>query len=218
MIKINNASESDLLFDHAQHSVGGIRGHAFRRITHLSMSLVPIIYYIEGENVAAVIQVNTHQLVSLVCITILLLEAIRLKFEIVVIGQRSYESKQVSALAWGALSTSLVFLIAPEGDLSGIKSGLFGIPLIFGVTFVDPLMGEIKRQKKNMKVAIISGLICSYTIWLGCSLFLGTPIILSIILAPLTVLGEIPQLKYIDDNATMILFPLTAMVILLPFV
>jgi hypothetical protein len=67
-------------------------------------------------------------------------------------------------------------------------------------------------------MAVVIGLICSYFIWLSCSYFLQTPLILSIILAPLTVLGEIPQVKYIDDNATMILFPLVAMVILLPFV
>jgi hypothetical protein len=42
--------------------------------------------------------------------------------------------------------------------------------------------------------------------------------IISILLAPLTVLGEIPQVKYIDDNATMVLFPLAGLMILLPFV
>ena len=209
---------SDALVDHVKHSVGGLGGHAFRRLTHLSMSIIPIIYYTNGKNIASSLQVSIDQLVSIVCISIIILEVIRLKFGIVVIGQREYESMQISALAWGAFSTTLVFLIAPEGPGSGLKSGLYGIPIIFGLTFVDPLMGEIKRQKKDMKVAIIAGLICSYMIWFGCSYFIQTPILLSIFLAPLTVLGEIPQLKYIDDNATMVLFPLAAMVILLPLV
>ncbi len=206
------------MVDHVEHSIGGFGGHAFRRATHISMFIIPIIYYTKGENIASILNLNIDQLVSIICISILGLEIIRLKFGIVVIGQRAYESSQISALAWGAFSVSLVFLIAPSGDTEGIKSGLYGIPIIFGLTFVDPLMGEIKRQMKDIKMAIVIGLICSYFIWFSCSYFLQTPLILSILLAPLTVLGEIPQVKYIDDNATMILFPLVAMVILLPFV
>jgi hypothetical protein len=47
--------------------------------------------------------------------------------------------------------------------------------------------------------------------------FLGTPAWVAVILAPLTVLGEIPRVKWIDDNATMILFPLTVLLLLTPF-
>ena len=39
----------------------------------------------------------------------------------------------------------------------------------------------------------------------------------AILLAPLTVLGELPKTKDIDDNATMILFPLAGLMLLLPF-
>ena len=35
--------------DHVEHSVGGLGGHAFRRITHVSMALIPVIYYSRGE-------------------------------------------------------------------------------------------------------------------------------------------------------------------------
>jgi len=51
----------------------------------------------------------------------------------------------------------------------------------------------------------------------GCSFWLGTPLWISILLAPLTVLGELPRVKYIDDNATMILLPLAALLLLSPF-
>tara|TARA_B110000495_G_C23012399_1_gene598950 strand:- start:1137 stop:1784 length:648 start_codon:yes stop_codon:yes gene_type:complete len=207
----------NLTIDHVQHSVGGINGHAFRRLTHISMFMIPLIYYTKGLEIASYFDINPKQLVSLICLSILLIEIIRLKSGIVVIGQREYESKQISALAWGAFSVSLVFLILPEGDNIGLDSGLYGIPLIFGLTFVDPLMGEIKRQKKDIKMAIMAGLLCSYVIWIGCHFWINTPILVSIILAPLTVLGELPQVKYIDDNATMILFPLSALIILLPF-
>jgi hypothetical protein len=105
----------------------------------------------------------------------------------------------------------------PFSSGTGIKSGIYGIPLIFGLTFVDPLMGEIKRQKQDMRLAITTGLAVSFVIWVGCSFWLGTPLWICILLAPLTVLGELPRVKYIDDNATMILFPLAALLMLSPF-
>jgi hypothetical protein len=215
---MNDQIGDNLTIDHVSHSIGGFGGHAFRRLTHISMFTIPLLYYQSGNEIASYVDLNSQQFVSLVCITILLIEAIRLKSGVVIIGQREYESTQISALAWGALSVSLVFLIVPEQNYDGLKSGMYGIPLIFGLTFVDPLMGEIKRQKKDIKMAIIAGLLCSYSIWLGCSFWLDTPLIISILLAPLTVLGELPQVRYIDDNATMILFPLAALMILLPFV
>ncbi|MBU03838.1 MAG: hypothetical protein CMA58_02500 [Euryarchaeota archaeon] len=215
---MNDQIGDNLTIDHVSHSIGGFGGHAFRRLTHISMFTIPLLYYQSGNEIASYVDLNSQQFVSLVCITILLIEAIRLKSGVVIIGQREYESTQISALAWGALSVSLVFLIVPEQNYDGLKSGMYGMPLIFGLTFVDPLMGEIKRQKKDIKMAIIAGLLCSYSIWLGCSFWLDTPLIISILLAPLTVLGELPQVRYIDDNATMILFPLAALMILLPFV
>jgi|TARA_B100001250_G_scaffold64941_1_gene51326 hypothetical protein len=215
---MNDQIGDNLTIDHVSHSIGGFGGHAFRRLTHISMFTIPLLYYQSGNEIASYVDLNSQQFVSLVCITILLIEAIRLKSGVVIIGQREYESTQISALAWGALSVSLVFLIVPEQNYDGLKSGMYGIPLIFGLTFVDPLMGEIKRQKKDIKMAIIAGLLCSYSIWLGCAFWLDTPLIISILLAPLTVLGELPQVRYIDDNATMILFPLAALMILLPFV
>jgi hypothetical protein len=210
--------DNNLTVDHVSHSIGGFGGHAFRRITHISMFIIPLMYYESGDEIASYLDIERQQFVSMVCITILIIEAIRLKSGLVIIGQREYEASQISALAWGALSVSLVFLVVPEQNYDGLKSGIYGIPIIFGLTFVDPLMGEIKRQMKDVRLAIIVGLFCSYLIWIGCSLWIGTPMIISILLAPLTVLGEIPQVKYIDDNATMVLFPLAGLMILLPFV
>ena len=53
--------------------------------------------------------------------------------------------------------------------------------------------------------------------WLGCHFWLGTELIAALLLAPLTVLGELPPTKSIDDNATMVLFPLVGLVLILPF-
>ena len=210
------SDDSHVLADHVDHSVGGFGGHAFRRFTHVSMTVIPFIYYLYGQDVADIISIEAKQLVSIVCILIILTEILRLRFGIVIFGQREYEAEQISALAWGGLAVSLALLLAPgEGD--GLEAGVYGIPLIVGLTLVDPVMGEIKRTKQDLRMAIYAGLVVSYFVWLGCHFWLGTDIVAAILLAPLTVLGELPKTKDIDDNATMILFPLTGLMLLLPF-
>ena len=213
-------SEARFDIDHVEHSVGGFGGHAFRRLTHVSMAAIPLIYYTRGDDLAGYFSVGPDELASYIFILVLVIEAIRLRFGIVIVGQREYESKQISAFAWGAFAVCLALLVTgmePFASGSGIKSGIYGIPLIFGLTFVDPLMGEIKRQKQDMRLAIITGLAASYAIWIGCSFWLGTPLWTCILLAPLTVLGELPRVKYIDDNATMIILPLAGLLLLSPF-
>ena len=210
------SDDSHVLADHVDHSVGGFGGHAFRRFTHVSMTVIPFIYYLYGQDVADIFSIEAKQLVSIVCILIILTEILRLRFGIVIFGQREYEAEQISALAWGGLAVSLALLLAPgEGD--GLEAGVYGIPLIVGLTLVDPVMGEIKRTKQDLRMAIYVGLVVSYFVWLGCHFWLGTDIVAAILLAPLTVLGELPKTKDIDDNATMILFPLTGLMLLLPF-
>lgn len=208
--------DSHVLADHVDHSVGGFGGHAFRRFTHVSMTAIPFVYYLYGQDVADIVSLEAQQLVSVVCILILIAEAIRIRLGIVIFGQREYEADQISALAWGGLAVSLALLLAP-GEGEGLEAGIYGIPLIVGLTLVDPLMGEIKRIKKDLKLAIYFGLLMSYAVWLTCYLWLGTDIRAAILLAPLTVLGELPKTKDIDDNATMILFPLAGLMLLLPF-
>ena len=205
-----------VLADHVEHSVGGFGGHAFRRLTHVSMTAIPFIYYIYGQDIADTVSLEAKQLVSAVCIIILFAEAIRIRLGIVIFGQREYEADQISALAWGGLAVSLALLLAPgEGD--GLEAGVYGIPLIVGLTLVDPVMGEIKRTKKDLKLAIYIGLGVSYAVWLTCHFWLGTDLVAAVLLAPLTVLGELPKTKDVDDNATMILFPLAGWMLLLPF-
>ena len=204
--------------DHAKHSVGGMSGHIFRRFTHVIMCLIPFLYYTRGEQLSKLVSMNPNQFVICCLLILISLELIRLYFGIIIVGQREYEAKQISALAWGAFAVCLALIFSPESkNFDGMESGLYAAPLIWGLTFVDPIMGEIKRSKKGLKAAIIGGLVTSYIIWLSSTYFLGTPLIASIILAPMTVLGELPTVKWIDDNATMILLPLTVLLVIEPF-
>ena len=204
--------------DHAKHSVGGMSGHIFRRFTHVIMCLIPFLYYTRGDQLSNLVSMNPNQFVICCLLILISLELIRLYFGIIIVGQREYEAKQISALAWGAFAVCLALIFSPESkNFDGMESGLYAAPLIWGLTFVDPIMGEIKRSKKGINFAIIGGLITSYIIWFSSSYFLGTPILASLILAPLTVIGELPTVKWIDDNATMVLLPLAILLIIEPF-
>ena len=212
-----NDHSTDVFVDHVGHSVGGMGGHAFRRLTHVSMASIPYLYYVHGERISSYFSLQAREFVSVICILILVIELVRLKTGIVIVGQREYESSQISALAWGALAVALAILIAPDWDNGTMEAGKYGAPIILGMTLVDPVMGEIKRTKKNLRTAIFTGLIVSYIVWIGCHFWIGTELIAALLLAPLTVLGEILPTREIDDNATMVLFPLAGLVLLLPF-
>ncbi len=209
-------TENDVFVDHVSHSIGGFGGHAFRRFTHVSMAVVPYLYYVHGDPISSYFSLTPDQFVSVVALAILLIEFLRIRLGVVIVGQREYESEQISALAWGALAVSLALLIAPrEGEL--MDAGLYGTPIIIGMTIVDPIMGEIKRIKQDLRLAIIVGLLVSYTIWLTSHFWLGTSLAAVVLLAPLTVIGEIPSTRIIDDNATMILLPLGGLMLIYPF-
>ena len=200
-------SEIPVDIDHAKHSIGGAGGHWFRRFTHIAMCIIPFAYYIWGEEIAGLVNLNPRDFVIAVLFFFLVIEAIRVKMKIVIVGQREYEANQISALGWGAFAVCLALILAPQ-EGGGLEAGKYTIPLICGLTFVDPVMGEVKRAKKGMKNAILVGLIVSYSIWLASVMLFSTPLLAAVLLAPLTVAGEVPRLTWIDDNATMILFPL----------
>ena len=212
-----NDQSTDHFVDHVGHSIGGFGGHAFRRLTHVSMASIPYLYYVHGEAISSYFSLQAREFVSAICILILIIEAVRLRSGIVIVGQREYESNQISALAWGALAVALAILIAPEGENGSMEAGKYGAPIILGMTLVDPVMGEVKRTQKNLRTAIIAGLAVSYSVWVGCHFWIGTELIAALLLAPLTVLGALPPTRAIDDNATMVLFPLFGLVLLLPF-
>jgi len=201
--------------DHAEHSVGGAGGHWFRRLTHVGMCVIPFAYHLWGDSIAGKVSMTPSDFVIAVAVFFIVIEVIRIKFGIIIIGQREYEAKQVSALAWGAVAVCLTLILAPqEGE--GLEAGKYTIPIICGLTFVDPIMGEVKRAKMGMKSAVLVGLAVSYTIWMGSVALFSTPFLVAVLLAPLTVAGEVPRVSWIDDNATMILFPLIALLLLHP--
>ena len=202
------------LNDHVPHSVGGLSGHLFRRFIHLAMVIIPIIYYWEADFVSSFTGLEPKQIVSVCAFAIILSEVIRLRIGIVVFGQREYESSQPSAFFWGGTSVCLTLLIAPE---EGMNGAAYGLPLILGLTLVDPILGELRRANVSTEKVILCGYLSTLAIWIFCAYFVGTPYIIVPFVSALVVASEWPRLPWIDDNATMLLIPLGFVMLLSPF-
>ncbi|RJU90473.1 MAG: hypothetical protein DWC07_03555 [Candidatus Poseidoniales archaeon] len=190
-------------------SVGGMKGHILRRAIHLGMVLIPFVYFEFGENAADLFNATLDQLVAGFVLLLVAVEGLRLRLGITVFGQRAYESKQISALAWGGLAICMVLLLTPEEA--------YAWPLIVSLALGDPFMGELRRKGVSDRNVMVyaTGLILA--IWLASTYVHGTPLLISILLPVVCMASEWPRLTYIDDNATMILIPLTLVLLLEPF-
>ena len=198
------------LTDPVAHSVGGMYGHLFRRGFHVGMSILPFLYFEYGETISGYASMSELKFVSALIIALVTAEAVRLKFGITIFGQRDYESKQVSALAWGAFAIGLTFL-----TLSKYPELVW--PLILSLSLGDPFLGEIRRAGLEPRSVFLIGTAFIMAIWLATWSLVGTPIWLAFVMAPLCVAAEWPRLRWIDDNATMLLIPLSAIIVILPW-
>ncbi len=211
-------SEIEYEVDHVKHSVGGRSGHIFRRLFHMSMAAIPWAYYVHGESMADLVSLTPLQVVASIGITAIILESLRMKTGFLIVGQREYEKHQTSALAWGAVSIALTIIALSPWEGSGdTHAGWLTVPIILSLTFGDPAMGEARRMGMDNKSVYAIGTIICGLIWLGCGYFLGTPYWMAILMGPLTMAAELPKLKWIDDNATMLLIPAAVVLILAPF-
>ncbi|RAH16019.1 MAG: hypothetical protein CMB20_000970 [Methanobacteriota archaeon] len=203
-------TEQVALTDPVDHSVGGVRGHLFRRAFHLAMSAIPFVYFEYGEKISDIFELEVSQFVSAATILLIVIEAIRLKLGFTIFGQRDYEAKQVSALAWGGIAIGLTLIALPNNPE-------FIWPLVLSLSLGDPFLGELRRKGIESRNVVIIGSIFIAAIWLASWNFVDTPIILVAIMGPICVAAEWPRLRWIDDNATMLLIPLFTVLLLVPW-
>ena len=203
-------TEQVALTDPVDHSVGGVRGHLFRRAFHLAMSAIPFVYFEYGEKISDIFELEVSQFVSAATILLIVIEAIRLKLGFTIFGQRDYEAKQVSALAWGGIAIGLTLIALPNNPE-------FIWPLVLSLSLGDPFLGELRRKGIESRNVVIIGSIFIAAIWLVSWNFVDTPIILVAIMGPICVAAEWPRLRWIDDNATMLLIPLFTVLLLVPW-
>lgn len=193
-----------------EHSVGGMGGHILRRSIHLAIAGIPWLYFTHGEAISDLISINAIQLVSLVVLGLVVFEAVRLKIGFTVFGQRDYEAKQVSALAWGGVAIGIALLALREPD--------YAYPLIVSLALGDPILGELRRKEFDTKIVVGVATLALFTVWISYAIIFDTSLIIAILLPGVCVAAEWPRLRWIDDNATMIFIPLMLLLVLIPLV
>ena len=84
--EVQNISDNIVnINDHVPASVGGLRGHIVRRITHISMMIIPFLYYWNGTNISNFFfELEPKQFISIVAFIFVLIEIVRLRMGFVV--------------------------------------------------------------------------------------------------------------------------------------
>lgn len=182
---------------HASNTKGQWCGHWFRRAVHVSMAVIPFLYYH---------YVKQNSWVLLIALLfVVLLEFLRLRFKLVFFGQREYEQRKISAFAWGMVGIILVLGFSPAPKYS--------IAIIVSCALGDPLLGELRRFIAQKWLINLIGCLCVMLVWLVCALAFGLSPWLVLFLPILTVFAEQIDLRWIDDNALMLLLPLLAILL-----
>jgi hypothetical protein len=176
-----------------------ISSHLFRRIFHMTAAIY-LIYYLL-PNVLLPGFYKWYGVLGIVGGT-LVVEIIRLRRSKVLFGLREYEKTRISAFAWFALGMGVALLLFEME---------FVVPVVIGMAFIDPLIGEIRRNKIELYPLI--PLVCYGFIMLICLLFLSSHNFFFVMI--LTVLGTVTAIaaesldvKSIDDDFLMIVIPL----------
>jgi len=112
-----------------------------RRVIHIS-SPVFLIYYFLPEEIAGV---PKRFGVILVMILTLWLDGIRILKGWVIPGARPYEKHRISSASWAGLGMMVAFLYFPEE---------YVVPVLFGMAWIDPMMGEIRKRTDVNPVVI----------------------------------------------------------------
>ena len=90
-------------------------------------------------------------------------------------------------------------------------------PLILSLSLGDPFLGEMRRKGHEAKLVFLYGTIFLAVVWIICFIQFDTPVWLAFVMAPICVAAEWPRLRWIDDNATMLLIPLSVAIMLFPW-
>lgn len=176
--------------------------HMLRRLVHINLCWSGILYYFIFP--LGFFGLSREFWVSLTVFCILGFEFFRLKRKYLVFGQRIYEQNQISAAAWGAFAIGIILLFVPH---EGIHGSAIALPLIFSLSFIDPLLGELRGFDYPRWLILLIGLLGLYLIWVWSYFYLLTQITLSFLLPPIILFSEWFKVSGIDDNATMLLIP-----------
>lgn len=181
------------------------KAEIFRRIFHMTAFVYLSYYFLPNELSPGF---NKQYGVIIILSVVLVVEGLRLRTGKHIFGMRTYEKKRVSALAWFAVGMSMALLLF---DMQYV------VPVVIGMAFIDPLIGEIRRRKKNL-YPILPLLIYEIIVFSCLVILSGYSLIFlmifSVIATFLAILAEWWDAKYIDDDFLMITIPLLGLCIL----
>lgn len=189
-----------------------VSGHLARRLFHLSAPAF-LIYYVLPEDF---LTIGRQNFVFIIFGLVMALEIYRLARGEVFFGMRDYEANQLSAYGWAAIGLTLAYVFFPQ---------IFVIPALFGIGWIDPLIGEMRRRK--MKGYPLVPLLAYFILTFSCLfIFSGmldidftVPMMLMLASAAsvVAITVEKPTLKHLDDDFLMLIFPLITLTVLYEF-
>lgn len=182
-----------------RQTVGGALGAALRRLIHVGMIAYPVIYLLYVEPISAFFHLNITQFMWCLFATVLFIELCRLRFGVLLFAQRRHERKHMSSFAWGALAMCIVLITLPDPR--------YALPIVLTCAIGDPLL-SLLRSRLALFYAMLVAMIVLAIMWWIARIWLPMPIWLPLLISPLTVWSEQPNLPWVDDNALMQLVPL----------
>lgn len=186
---------------------GGIGGYLLRRSMHVSSIIIPIAYYYYNQLPASICILESLKIIVIILILAMVSESLRLKHSWLIVGQRGYEYEHVSGFTWSICCSFLVVMTLGNEALA--------LAIIVSFALGDPLMGEMRRMGFRPWQVVIVVWVVITAIWQGCILYYQIPFWwLLLIMPPITVVAELPKLRWIDDNAVMQLVPLAVIKLL----
>jgi hypothetical protein len=171
-----------------------------RRMFHMALSAVVIYYWLPDF----ITELNVGKWIILLIggLIVICIEAPRLILGKQLPWNRAYELKRPASYAYALFGAILVLLFFPP---------TVGVPAIVAMAFADPVAGELRR--KNLPSRYV-GLVCGivYALIALALLLIMSPVLQFVLFATIAmsivaVISEDLDVKYLDDDFTMIILP-----------
>lgn len=174
----------------------------FRRVFHLISPLF-LMYYIVPQDTW--IGISKVIVLLIVLLSFLIAETIRISFKISFSGLRDYEGGQITAYTWGGIGLTIALLFFHQSLV---------VVSVCGMAWIDPLCALSRRRRLYPYIPSIFYAVLAISIfWLMSSSNPIKILALAAVGSTAGILSEYPNLKYVDDDFLMIVFPLIAMAI-----
>jgi len=172
----------------------------FRRVFHLISPLF-LMYYIVPQDTW--IGISKVLVLLIILLSFLIAETIRISFKISFPGLRDYERGQITAYTWGGIGLTIALVFFHQSLV---------IVSVCAMAWIDPLCALSRRRRLYPYLPLICYAILAITIFwvIGNSNPIKT-LALAAVGSIAGILSEYPNLKYVDDDFMMIVFPLIAM-------